>query len=238
MSEALAQRAICRAVMGDGDGTHYRDMIALVETVRGIEFPTRYYGAQVTLCEDAGYMLRVYRRTVAAYIDEPLVEVRRHGQNSYTDAAQIREPEIRMVEHLLTEELAPRHRSLLKRKLGRLYVVHGSHAKSSRDYHLALRSYISALRLPGVRVRALAHLLTIPIVALLRGMRLARTWLLTRLSRNYTTCVTCGRSIWHCLSGVGGRNFREQPLCCYAVNRTFVASYALADVLLARARRE
>jgi glycosyltransferase involved in cell wall biosynthesis len=118
--------------------------------------------------EDLYFQLQVYDKGGAAYIDEPLVEVRRHGANSYTSSDQIREGVLRAVE-LAARDLpfAPAHRAVVRRRVGFECCRRGHRYFWSHDLGRAARYYARALGWPGSRLNALAHLIALPAVPLL-----------------------------------------------------------------------
>jgi glycosyltransferase involved in cell wall biosynthesis len=140
--------------------TWTQTVVLRADAVRGVEFPPG-----VRLCEDSWYMYRVYPRVTAAFIDEPLVEVRRHGNNSYSNPLSMIEPEITMLKGLLSENLAPHHQECIRRRLGVFYAAQGYWAERNDGYGTALAAYSRALGLPGRRGNALKHLTMLPVRA-------------------------------------------------------------------------
>ena len=118
--------------------------------------------------EDLYLQLQVYAKGRAAFIDEPLVEVRRHGANSYTSSDQIREAVLRAVE-LAARDLpfAPAHLAVVRRRVGFECCRRGHRYFWSHDLGRAARYYARALGWPGSRLNALAHLIALPAVPLL-----------------------------------------------------------------------
>lgn len=121
----------------------------------------------VRLNQDQHYMYRVYPRLRAAWIESPLAEVRRHGGNSYRSAADKLVPEVEVLQSLLGEPFTPRHRAVLKRRLGRAWCALGYHHFWRGGPRQAGRAYFRALACPGARVTSAAHLLALPLVPLL-----------------------------------------------------------------------
>ena len=117
--------------------------------------------------EDQHYMYRVYQRFRAAWIESPLVEVRRHGENSYRGGADKLVPEVEVLQSLLGEPFTPRHRGVLERRLGRAWAALGYHHFWRRGPLESGRAYLHALGHPGVRLTSAAHLLALPIVPFL-----------------------------------------------------------------------
>ncbi|HEX5631657.1 MAG TPA: hypothetical protein VFX50_00445, partial [Gemmatimonadales bacterium] len=118
--------------------------------------------------EDLYWQLQVYRRAGAAYIDAPLVEVRRHGGNSYTRGDAIREGVLRAVRQAAGDlPLADAERALLRRRIGSEYRRLGYRHFWAHDAGRAARYYWHALRWPGSAGDALAHLAALPLLPLL-----------------------------------------------------------------------
>jgi hypothetical protein len=123
--------------------------------------------------EDLFLLLQIYARARAAFIDEPLVELRRHGRNSYRSADQIRSAVVSVLTQVLADvELSEHHRAILERRIGAEHCRRGWRYFWDRDALRAARHYAEALRWPGSRMNALAHLAMLPAVPFLP--RLAR----------------------------------------------------------------
>ncbi len=119
--------------------------------------------------EDLYLILQIYARGMpAAYLDEVLVEVRRHGNNSYSNSDEIREAVLRTL--LLVDEdisLTPAQRAILHRRIGDEYCRRGWRHFWSHDAGRARQYYTDALSWPGTRAAALGHLAMLPILPLL-----------------------------------------------------------------------
>ncbi len=97
-------------------------MLARAALVRGIAFPP-----DMRLSQDLYYVLNVYRVAAGAYIAEPLVEVRRHGGNSYRHAFEKIRPDIEALTRTLATVTNSRERTALRRRLGRAWLAAGYH---------------------------------------------------------------------------------------------------------------
>jgi glycosyltransferase involved in cell wall biosynthesis len=118
--------------------------------------------------EDLYMQLQVYRRARGAFVDAPLVEVRRHGTNSYGSGDRIREGVLEVVQLALRDPgLAPAHRAVLARRVGAEWRRRGYRWFWSHDAGRAARHYANALRWPGGRLNALVHLACLPLLPLL-----------------------------------------------------------------------
>jgi glycosyltransferase involved in cell wall biosynthesis len=118
--------------------------------------------------EDLYIMLQVYTRARAALIDAALVEVRRHGGNSYSSHDQIRTGILRVV-HLALEDLSltEAQAETLRRRIGSEYLSRGWRHFWAHQPLDAARYYSQALAWPGTRLGALSHLALMPILPLL-----------------------------------------------------------------------
>jgi len=118
--------------------------------------------------EDLYLQLQVYARGRGAFIDDPLVEVRRHGGNSYNSGDQIRDGVLAAVQ--LAERqvaLTPAQRHVLHRRIGRELCRRGYRWFWTHDARRAADYYARALGWPGSRLGALLHLAALPVLPLL-----------------------------------------------------------------------
>jgi glycosyltransferase involved in cell wall biosynthesis len=130
--------------------------------VRDVRFPPG-----VRLCADLHYMLRVYPIVKAAYIDEPLAELRRHGNNSYGSLTEINDAAVEVLKNVSGERLSPEHAAALDRRLGRELVDLAYLHFHLRDARQAAAASVRALRYPGYRRDALQRLAMIPLIPVL-----------------------------------------------------------------------
>jgi glycosyltransferase involved in cell wall biosynthesis len=118
--------------------------------------------------EDLYLQLQVYTRGGAAFIEEPLVEVRRHGANSYSNGDQIREGVLSVVQQVERNvSLTPAQRAVLRRRIGGEFCRRGYRYFWAHDARRAASYYAQALRWPGTRRGALLHLALLPALPLL-----------------------------------------------------------------------
>lgn len=148
-----------------GFSTWLQTVLLRRERVADLRFPPRHI-----VNEDLHYMFRVYRRVRAAgYIAEPLVEVRRHGGNSYDSERDKLEPDVVALISLLHEPLPPRHRRVLLRRIGRAWSSLGYFHFWRGEAGMSMRAWSQCLRYPGRRAMALRYLASMPLrPALLR----------------------------------------------------------------------
>jgi glycosyltransferase involved in cell wall biosynthesis len=122
----------------------------------------------VTHGEDLYLMLQLYSRTRAAYIDQPLVEVRRHGGNSYGSTDEIREGVLEVVQLALEDfPLSARDQAVLRRRIGAEYLRRGWRHFWGHQPAAAAQYYRRAMAWPGTQVSALGHLAALPLLPLL-----------------------------------------------------------------------
>lgn len=126
--------------------------------------------AGVPNAEDLYLILQAYAcARSAAFIDEVLVEIRRHGANSYRNNDTIRTAVIKVL-HLVHDEieLSPEHRAVLQRRIGAEHCRRGWRYFWGGAPAAAAQQYLEALKWPGSRLSALCHLAAIPVVPFLR----------------------------------------------------------------------
>lgn len=126
---------------------------------------------ELHICEDLYYFLGIYRLTQAAFIDEPLVEMRRHGNNSYSSGLEVLEHSLEAVSLFLLEgePLPSRHRRCLLKSCGRRWASLGYYHFWAGAAAPAMKAYLQSLRYPGSRGNALKHLALIPVLPLIPG---------------------------------------------------------------------
>ena len=118
--------------------------------------------------EDLYLQMQVYARGGAAFIDDPLVEVRRHGANSYSNSDQIRAGVLAVVQRLERAiPLTPSQRGVLRRRIGKEFCRRGYRYFWRHDVRQAASHYVRALRWPGTWRSALVHLALLPALPLL-----------------------------------------------------------------------
>jgi hypothetical protein len=118
--------------------------------------------------EDLFLILQIYARTRAAYIDTPLVELRRHGNNSYRSHDQIRTAVMSVLKQVYSDvKLSDHHRDVLRRRIGAEYCRRGWRYFWDRDVGQAAQHYRESLQWPGSRLNAMAHLALLPVVPIL-----------------------------------------------------------------------
>lgn len=122
----------------------------------------------VRLNEDLHYMLQVFRRVRAGYINKPLVDVRRHGANSFEHSDEMIEPQIGVLKAIGEMELTPGQFEVLQRRLGAVHRALGYRSFWNGEPFDAMKSYLRALALPGKKLNALKYLAATPLSVLIR----------------------------------------------------------------------
>jgi glycosyltransferase involved in cell wall biosynthesis len=121
----------------------------------------------VVQSEDLFYMLKVYQRGQAAFIPEPLVEVRRHSSNSYNELRTKGEADLQILLRLAREPMSPEHARALREKTGRAWIGMAYHDFHHRRPVAAARASIRALAYAGSRLAALKRLALLPALPVL-----------------------------------------------------------------------
>jgi len=135
------------------------------EVVRSLEWRDGLHPA-----EDYEYFTRVSALGDVAYVNDILVQARRHGNNSFNDRVTPPKSWIRAFNHMLDVDrhtLPEHHRREVQAKVGRVWSGLGWQYYWRRRPFAAASAYLSALKYPEVRGKALAHLITLPIVPFL-----------------------------------------------------------------------
>jgi hypothetical protein len=122
------------------------------------------------VAEDLFLLLQVYASgTRVAFLEEVLVEVRRHGQNSYATGEQIQNAVIESILFIIADiPLTASQQGILRRRIATEYCALGWRHFWRHDTDKAARSYGRALLWPGRRLNALVHLVLMPLLPLCR----------------------------------------------------------------------
>jgi len=129
----------------------------------------RWSSPRITLAEDLFLIVQVYAGGMpVAFLDEVLVEVRRHGKNSYLSGDHIQSAVLQAILAVRAEVplTASQHR-ILRRRIGAEYCALGWRHFWRHDADKAAGFYGRALLWPGKRLSALAHLALLPVLPLL-----------------------------------------------------------------------
>ena len=116
-------------------------------------------GMRFDLCEDMHFCLRAFRQGAVGFLREPLVEVRRHGENATSQAADMPHAKLAALQLLTEVPLTPAQRSALNRRVGRALINSGIQNASDGQNLAAARKYVRAFgSFPNARLSALKNL--------------------------------------------------------------------------------
>ena len=116
-------------------------------------------GVRYGLCEDMHFCLRAYRHGAVGFLKEPLVEVRRHGENATSQAADMPHAKLAALQLLTEVSLTPTQRSALNRRVGRALIASGMQNASDGQNRAAAGKYLRALgSFRGARLSAVKNL--------------------------------------------------------------------------------
>jgi glycosyltransferase involved in cell wall biosynthesis len=137
-------------------------MLARSEIVRPLSFPP-----DMRLSQDLVFILNVYDRTRGAFLEDPLVEVRRHSGNSYRSGEQKIQPDLDALARTLRDVSSADHRQALRRRLGQQWMNAGYHYLWSGQTRAAANAYAHALAFSDVRLAALVRLAATPLAPII-----------------------------------------------------------------------
>ena len=144
--------------------------------IEGLRFADGQAGsARLDVCEDTHFVLRAYERAPVAYIETPLVEVRRHGHNVTQNLDVLPRARLDMLHLLYTEPHSRAARRALRRRIGRAWVNVGRSQLHHGEVRQAFVSLIKGLRYRGYQHAAAKSLLLFPFsapVSLLKRRRI------------------------------------------------------------------
>ena len=146
--------------------TWIQTVLMRADQTQAVQFPP-----DMRLSQDLCYMLRIYTKVRAGFLDEPLVEVRRHSTNSFRRAAEKLHPDLEAfvrVEREVTNEV---YRAAIRRRVGRAWLAIGYHHFWTGHTIRAADAYLHALAYPDARLKALKYLALTPVVRVLRARR-------------------------------------------------------------------
>ncbi len=131
------------------------------------------FDPSLSQCADWDMWVRVATRTDFAYVDEPLVNYRRHGANMSRDPRLLERDSVRvLVKGFALTELPPPLREWRRRSLARNYTVLGGSYFRARMYLDCARCLAKALLMDP---RQLGYLFAMPLRALNRRAAARRT---------------------------------------------------------------
>jgi glycosyltransferase involved in cell wall biosynthesis len=157
--------------------TYIQTLLFRASTIAGLKFPEwrpDRPGMRFDMSEDTYFCLRAYERAPVAYLETPLVEVRRHGSNVTHSLDELPHARLAVLRLLAQEPHDPPAWKALRRRLGRAWVNAGrSHVAHGRSIQ-GLLSLAQALRYHGYRHSAMKSLLLFPFQAPVGWLRTRR----------------------------------------------------------------
>jgi glycosyltransferase involved in cell wall biosynthesis len=142
------------------------------QAVKDLVFPVRggtRTGMRYGLCLDIPFCLRAFRQGAVGFLKEPLVEVRRHGENVTSRLADMPHAKVAALQILTEGPLTDSERRALNRRIGRALISSGLQNASDGQNRVAAGKYLQALSFGGARLSALKNL---AILAIPRRARL------------------------------------------------------------------
>jgi glycosyltransferase involved in cell wall biosynthesis len=115
-------------------------------------------GMRYGLCEDIPFCLRAFRQGAVGFLNEPLVEVRRHGENASSRLADMPHAKLAAFQLLTEAPLTDSQRRALNRRVGRALISSGLQNASDGQVRVAAGKYLQALSFGGARLSALKNL--------------------------------------------------------------------------------
>lgn len=129
------------------------------QAVKDLAFPEMDgNGTRFALCEDVPFCLRAFRHGAVGFLKEPLVEVRRHGENASSRLADMPHAKLAAFRLLTKGPLTNSERRALNRRVGRALISSGLQDASDGRIRAASEKYLQALSFRGARLSALKNL--------------------------------------------------------------------------------
>jgi hypothetical protein len=117
--------------------------------------------------EDLCFMVTLYEMARGAFIDDPLTELRRHGNNTFQRGSDLLVPNLDALTAALPTVTVPAHRAALRRRIGLAWMKAGYHYLWTGRVRAAANAYAHGLAYPGVRLKALVRLAATPLAPIL-----------------------------------------------------------------------
>ena len=153
--------AFCELIRFGQFPVYVQPMLFRSQVLHGLEFPP-----SLRKSEELYFTMRVYERCEVAFIPEVLAEVRRHGANISWDLFEIQLWHLEAL-LLLEKDAAPNHCRAVRARLGRKCASIGYHSFWQKQFSMAAKHYLKALKYPGRRMNALVHLAALPVLPFL-----------------------------------------------------------------------
>lgn len=148
--------------------TYIQTTLFRASVIAGLRFPEwrpDRPGMRFNMSEDTYFCLRAYERAPVGYLDEHLVEVRRHGSNITHDLSELPHARLAVMMLLEREPHSPAAWKALHRRLSRAWVDVGRSYLSHGSYRSAIVALFTSLRYQGYRHSAIKSLLLMPLQA-------------------------------------------------------------------------
>lgn len=139
------------------------------ELADGLLFPSNK-----PVSEDLYFLMKIYGRAQVAFIADPLADVRRHGTNTGGEKggnSPIKQltADIKALELLGEGEISPERRRAIRVRLGKLHSAMGHHYFWEKRPLPAAQAYLNCLAYPRNRLRALLHILALPLTLFVKS---------------------------------------------------------------------
>lgn len=131
---------------------------------RGIEFPE-----DIGASQDLYYFLALYQAAKGGFLTDPLVGIRRHGDNLSDATVEKRMTDIQVIRKFVARAALDEYKNFLARELARRLAGLGHEHFWSGRYLESARAYLRCLGHPGRRLNALLHLATLPVAPMIRS---------------------------------------------------------------------
>ena len=132
--------------------------------INDVRFPEH-----IRIAEDWHFMLRIFEKTNFGYLNDHLVDMRRHDSNSFRPGEDMG-PFVNSlydVEPLLVYE---KNRVIMRRRRGQALLALGYHNLWRGDVLISFKAYAKSLAYAGARWNAIKHLAVMPVYLLMRIM--------------------------------------------------------------------
>lgn len=159
--QRILGNAFCALVAFGEIPAYTQTMLFRREAVKDLVFPTMAgtrTGMRFGLCEDVPFCLRAFRQGAVGFLNEPLVEVRRHGENASTRLADMPHAKLAAFQLLTETSLTDAERRALNRRVGRALISSALQDTSDGRLRVAAEKYLRALGFGGARLSALKNL--------------------------------------------------------------------------------
>lgn len=157
--------------------TWIQTILFRASTIRGIQFPQwprDERGRSFSWGDDTYFCLRAYERAHVGYLDTPLVEIRRHGDNMTHDLSDLPHARLAVLRVLEKEPHDPGALRALRRRLGRGWVDVGRSHIAQRRLRRGVTALLTALGYPGFQHSAAKSLALLPFQGLAQWARSGR----------------------------------------------------------------